>query len=459
METVTNSEMAELRANDLCGDIEYSLLLDCYIDTATSRYGRVNGEILTGKYLDDNGYVLCVDDDEYRLEEDCIYLEDTKEYVSYAYDYQTCDECGYHYSENYDMEYIDGHSYCEDCAPDHREYIYDYHCYSGRYCPRKLNDEKPLYLGFELEVDNTRINDETLASYVLDGDGDNVLHCEYDSTVAFEFISQPCTLAYHKNQHYNDWFLSELVGQCESHDAGTCGLHVHVNKDFFTEKGYARLKTILFFFKEELFQFSRRQSWSYTYADFEERINKENVTIRQSKSIKKDGHQTWFNEYSGETYEFRFFRGTLKYETFMSALELVHNICTMAMSDVNIITWDSLLDGDYCREYSESRDIYCDSELNFSVLEERDKAEMTMLKNTLKNNVYIKRNYICVGAIENDYVVFYALHGCYGEIELRPFDKVSIGEIFGHFNDYGYYNLCNRETLSDVLDGMLGGVQ
>ena len=54
----------------------------------------------------------------------------------------------------------------------------------------------------------------------------------------------------------------------------------------------------------------------------------------------------------------------------MASLELVHNICIVAMGLADTITWDMLLDGDYCREYSDSRDIYSDSELCYSALEE-----------------------------------------------------------------------------------------
>ena len=433
--------------------IEYSTLEDCYINKDTSNYGYCDNDLLTNDTIENGNYIYCEDTEDYQLEENTVHLEDTDEDVSIDYAYQHCNECGLNFSRDYDMHYRNGNYYCDTCWEDMEPVIYDYHKYEDGYYPRSLARESPLFMGFELEVDNVRGDCESLASSVLDGDSTGVLHCEYDCTVAFEFISQPCTLEYHKNQHYNDWFFSELDGKCQSHDAGTCGLHVHVNKSFFDDRGYNRLKTILFFFKEELFQFSRRQRWDYGYSDFNERIAKEYVTIKKAKNSKHYGHSTWFNENNSSTYEFRFFRGTLRYETFMASLELVHNICVAAMSDKDIITWDSLLDGDYCREYNESRGIYCDSELNLSVLEEKDREYMEALEKSLKENVFINRNYISIGDIVGDTIVFYCLYNDGDELKLRKQNYIDLADLSENLEDHGYYKLCSRKELSNLLGG------
>lgn len=432
--------------------IEYSTFEDCYINKDTSAYGYCDNDLLTNDTIENGNYIYCEDTEDYQLEENTVHLEDTDEDVSIDYAYQHCDECGLNFSRDYDMHHRDGDCYCDDCWENMEHVIYDYHCYRDGYYPRSLARESPLFMGFELEVDNVRGDRESLAASVLDGDSTDVLHCEYDCTVAFEFISQPCTLEYHKNQHYNDWFFSELDGNCESHDAGTCGLHVHVNKSFFDPRGYDRLKTILFFFKDELFQFSRRQYWDYGYSDFGEKINKNNVTMHKAKNTKEYGHSTWFNENNSSTYEFRFFRGTLRYETFMASLELVHNICMAAMSNKDIITWDSLLDGDYCREYSESRDIYCDNELNLGELEKKETELMQVIKKGLDENVFINLNYVCVGEIVGDTIVFYSLFNNNGELHKRRQNYINLSE-FDTFETHGYYYLCNRKELSNLLGG------
>lgn len=450
MTNILMSEVEELRKYY---SIEYSTFEDCYVNKNTSDWGYCDSDLLTNDTIENNGYIYCEDTEDYQLEENTVHLEDTDETVSIDYDCQHCDECGLNFSRDYDMHHRDGDCYCDDCWEDMEPVIYEYHKYYDGYYPRSLARESPLFMGFELEVDDVRCDCEDLAASVLDSDSTGVLHCEYDCTVAFEFISQPCTLEYHKNQHYNDWFLSELDGRCSSHDAGTCGLHVHVNKSFFDDRGYDRLKTILFFFKDELFQFSRRQRWDYGYSDFNERIAKEYVTIKKAKNSKHYGHSTWFNENNSSTYEFRFFRGTLKYETFMASLELVHNICIAAMSDKDIITWDSLLDGDYCREYSNSRDIYCDSELNLSVLEEKDREYMKALEKSLKENVFINRNYVSIGEIVGDTIVFHCLYNDGEKLKLRKQNYIDLADLSENLEDHGYYKLCSRKDLSNLLGG------
>lgn len=432
--------------------IEYSTFEDCYINKDTSDYGYCDNDLLTNDTIENDGYIYCEDTEDYQLEENTVHLEDTDETVSINYDCQHCDECGLNFSRDYDMHHRDDDCYCDDCWEDMEPVIYEYHKYYDGYYPRSLARESPLFMGFELEVDDVRCDREDLAASVLDSDSTGVLHCEYDCTVAFEFISQPCTLEYHKNQHYNDWFLSELDGRCSSHDAGTCGLHVHVNKSFFDDRGYDRLKTILFFFKDELFQFSRRQRWDYGYSDFGEKVRKNNVTMHKAKNTKHYGHSTWFNENNSSTYEFRFFRGTLRYETFMASLELVHNICMVAMSNTDVITWDLLLDGDYCREYSNSREIYCDSELNLGELEKKENELMQAIKKGLEENVFINLNHVCVGEIVGDTIVFYCLYNNNGELHKRRQSYIDLSE-FETFETHGYYYLCNRKELSNLLGG------
>lgn len=448
-EFISKSKLEELKEDY---NIEYSSFEDCYVNKNTSDYGYHGTDLLTGRTIKAEPYIYCEDTEDYQPESYTVYLEDTSEYVSKDYDYYKCDECGDCFSSSYEMHHRNGKYYCDYCWEDMDPVIYGYHCYHDGYYPRSLARESPLFMGFELEVDNVRGNYDDLAASVLDGDMDGTLHCEEDCTVAFEFISQPCTLEYHKNQHYNDWFFSELDGKCESHDAGTCGLHVHVNKSFFDERGYDRLKTILFFFKDELFQFSRRQHWDYSYSDFGEKIGKSSVTMHKAKNTKEYGHSTWFNENNSSTYEFRFFRGTLRYETFMASLELVHNICIAAMSNTDVITWDSLLDGDYCREYSNSRDIYCDSELNLGELEKKENELMQVIKKGLDENVFINMNFVCVGEIVGDTIVFYNLYNNNGELRKRRQNYINLSE-FDTFETHGYYYLCNRKELSNLLGG------
>lgn len=455
-EEITKEDLLDLKSAGYL--IRYSDYEDCYINCNTSDYGYYDGGLITQAEIDYQGLKYCEDTEDYQDAGDAIYLEDKDYYVSLNYSYYwECDECHRCYSDDTERHERDNYYYCEDCWEDNKPTIYGYHDYSEGYRERRYSPrDQPLYLGFELEVDNVTIDNEDLARRVLDGSPDGVLHCEYDASVAFEFISQPCTLEYHKHQYYQDWLFSELDGYCESHDAGTCGLHVHVNKDFFTEKGYERLKTILFFFKEELFRFSRRQSWNYEYSDFEEHSAKCDVTITGSKNCRKSGHYTWFNENSGCTHEFRFFRGTLRYETFMATLELVHNICVMAMSDQDVITWyDLIVPGDYCQEYSDSRDIECDAVLKFSILEEKEKKQLKELKEYLDKYAFMIESKVIFAEIIDGYIYTYTPYMLdTGKVTRKAFSRMRIDSLtLDIMGKNGFSELCDRKQLSALLGG------
>jgi hypothetical protein len=163
-----------------------------------------------------------------------------------------------------------------------------------------------------------------------------------------------------------------------------------------------RLKTILEFFKEELFRFSRRQSFDGSYYSFERsgygQSDKNNLDIKTLKDECVQGHSGWYNEHSGRTFEFRLFRGTLKYETLMASLEIVSNICWLADSDAEDITWNDLVGkGDYCKEYARMRGISNEDDVlhlgllekkyNDELEEERRREELHRLRMSLCSTV------------------------------------------------------------------------
>lgn len=348
---------------------EYSEELNCYL------------------IYDVSGNVMTAESGEVATEE---YFENNSDYEDIGGD----DEINYCniYSSEYDIWEEENRSIS----------IYDYHNYDKGYECHSLGDEKRskrtgnhLFMGTELEVDNTQIENSKLAEnalYMLDSSDNIMFHCEHDGSVEFEFISQPMTYDYRADNFSNreKEALNYLKDYCTSHNSGTCGLHVHVNKSFFNDDSYKKLKTILEFFKVELFAFSRRQSLSYHYASFIEsgidgddeqpsdkmlEYRKDMNNVKPSKINKKElrGHSYWYNEDSGNTFEFRMFRGTLKFTTIMATLQLVRNICFLADSDKNTITWDDIVkgceDSKYCENYCIERGITGDG-----IVLEYDKA-------------------------------------------------------------------------------------
>ena len=91
------------------------------------------------------------------------------------------------------------------------------------------------------------------------------------------------------------------------------------------------------------------------------------------------------------TIEFRIFRGTLKFETFMASVELVNNIMTLCSNleiPIEDITWNRLTETEYAKAYCEERDIHTDKVVVDNSIEEiRREAERERILLTLDKKV------------------------------------------------------------------------
>lgn len=158
-------------------------------------------------------------------------------------------------------------------------------------------------------------------------------------------MSHPVSLEYHTN-HMN-WkavFEKAVNMDYRSHNTSTCGLHIHVNRSAFgesyeeQEQGIGR---VVFFVEKhwnELVRFSRRNidnlnRWAARYATISSTTEE---TYKKAKD-KRMGRYVAVNLTNCNTVEFRLFRGTLRYSTFLAALQLVDEICKCA---INMTDWE-----------------------------------------------------------------------------------------------------------------------
>jgi hypothetical protein len=141
-----------------------------------------------------------------------------------------------------------------------------------------------------------------------------------------------------------------------SHNTSTCGLHTHVSRSAFgetyeqQEQGIGR---VVFFVEKhwnELVKFSRRTSanlnrWAARYATISETAKE---TYEKAKQ-KYTGRYVAVNLENYTTIEFRMFRGTLRYKTFVATLQLVEEICKLAknLSDIELeaMSWCDFVSG------------------------------------------------------------------------------------------------------------------
>ena len=310
--------------------------------------------------------------------EDCGEWEARGEFIETYNDGEVCRRCSeynYEYSEYYDS-YVHTESsrsaidrdgdritiHCddedfewnedEDCYV-HNEYsgriIGSYHSSKGNFCPIEspwtransfyiskivdINNPPPRYsryFGVELEVEvkhGDRLDRATALNDALNkGIIGKSCFFENDGSLSngFEIITQPMGLDTHAK--FWEWVKdANLSRGLLSHNTSTCGLHVHV-----TRYGLTRLqisKMVAFINHPDnrplLEALARRYGSNYATYSSGKRIGN---ALRDS-----NGRYEALNLEPRKTIEFRMFKGTLKYESIMSAVEFANalvNFCS-----------------------------------------------------------------------------------------------------------------------------------
>ena len=244
-----------------------------------------------------------------------------------------------------------------------------HHGYDPVFCLLPDEDTRHVpFLGVELEVDvkNGVSHDDAnqTARNIIEAMPRNFIFFEHDGSLdyGFENITQPATLAYHESlkDNYIAMFRAIRNAGYRSHQTRTCGFHIHVNRDFFPstddEACVARMLYIVEKFYDDFVVFSRR-----TKSSLSRWVNKSSKTPEQQAKDWKDGHMDDryrpVNLCNHNTFEFRMFRGTLKYNTFIATLNLVHNIVMTARfkttTDIQNMEFEDLLTTKRMKRYWE----------------------------------------------------------------------------------------------------------
>ena len=275
--------------------------------------------------------------------------------------YTSCERCGriIHLDDAYYEDDDEDNPLCYNCHTNARRHkmIEDYY-----YKPEPLfRGDGSRYFGVELEVDGAG-EDDARAGQIMEianGNGLENLYCKHDGSLddGFEMVTHPMTLEYHMKEMPWKLILQEAIRLgYTSHQASTCGLHVHVNRDAFGESEAEQdsvIARILYFFEknwEELLKFSRRtpcqlERWAtrYGYKDQPKEL------LDHAKKGYHGGRYTSVNLTNTDTIEFRIFRGTLKYNTLIATLQLLDRICDVAIcltdDQIKAMSWTTFASG------------------------------------------------------------------------------------------------------------------
>ena len=304
----------------------------------------------------------CVDD------EDNVYCE------SCINDYYICERCGDHYISLDSLTYDEENEayYCDCCLDNIRREcgpIKSYHTFKNHEQPRFYGNSKrneALHVGFELEVDagRERVQKDrnTLAKGIKDMFGD-FFRFENDGSLSYrgwENISQPADLEYLLSckEDFRIMFKYLMDNGMRSHDAGSCGLHMHLDRKYFGSYEDAAVAKLLYLFekfRDNMLRFSRR---SYDQCDEWAKFRKDEragdgwikYAINRSKNGWHDDRYYAVNLINRDTIEIRLWRGTLNIDTFFATLKFTFRLaelCKKTKSHKLVkMSWEDLLGDD-----------------------------------------------------------------------------------------------------------------
>lgn len=245
-----------------------------------------------------------------------------------------------------------------------KTYIHQYN-YMPEYIKHFMdyeNKRTTLLLGVEIEVGwnkpeidlNNKQSVVKKCIQIMNGsnsDKEDLIYSTHDGTVQIEIDTMPCSLEYHRNKmNYKEMFKYLDEQGYKGHDCATAGLHIHANRDYLGKTKMQQdlvISKILYIiekFNDNICVIGRRNT---DYSQFVGDRCKADTAINLFVKYDNTGKRAALNLQHKDTIEFRMFKSTLKYETFLLTLEFVKDIIDFAKSinieEIEKITWNDLM--------------------------------------------------------------------------------------------------------------------
>lgn len=225
----------------------------------------------------------------------------------------------------------------QHCDYEDRSIIGEYHSNRHNYYPQvsEWTKKNKRFFGVELEVEvNSSYSRpekaKQIRQYLRDEfDDTDLLVFERDGSLdsGFEIISQPMGLDTHKDVW--KWTQDSTITKgLRSHLTGTCGLHVHVSREGLTNLQIARA---VYFVNHQanrhlIETVARRYNAGYCKAK----------SKKISTANRAEDRYEMINLQNRKTIEFRIFKGSLKYEAIIAAIEFCHAVLNFAATNSNL---------------------------------------------------------------------------------------------------------------------------
>ena len=307
------SELDVARCDD-CGDWEYSdMLRDTYGSNDVCRSCINDSYIYVSRYdqyvysdsvvtaLDEDGDQTAINEND----EEFVWNSDLRMRVHIDYEYE----------------------------PPQPEVLGNYHSSKSQFRFQRddWTKDHSRFLGVELEVElvdryaERKDKARQLNELINEGDVGRKVFFENDGSLTngFEVITHPMSLPAHREL----WKWLQDKGATKglvSHKSTTCGLHVHVNRDSLTKLQIAKMVAFVNNPDNEEFMTSLARRYGNAMTGFC-RIKADKAKV--GKAAESSDRYEAVNVTPRNTIEFRIFRGTLKYESLVAAIEFVHALC------------------------------------------------------------------------------------------------------------------------------------
>lgn len=267
-----------------------------------------------------------------------------------ASDYNECERCESVVS-SYDTQWVGSDStYCDSCITrvaawcdgcDRWEWNddmcspHDDNIHNYGYKPRPIfygtdPDNEHLRFGIELEVEakNATLSD---GSDLMTQEWDEFAYLKEDGSLnfGFEIVTHPASLKYY--QDAVNWNTINKLRELgfRSWNTGTCGLHVHIDRRAFRNRSHIMAMSMLINNNRSLTEhIAGRNS---DYGKIGEVAKHDNIrTLKRGYGGSGTGGDRYLaiNLQNTNTIELRMFKGSLKVERILSAIEFTHAVVT-----------------------------------------------------------------------------------------------------------------------------------
>lgn len=302
--------------------------------------------------------------------------------------YTQCRNCEI-YTHDADITYVEDHDLwlCPDCHEAFEEEERAILSYSDepilRFNRTKEDEQEcnTRFYGIELEVEvDEDYSREDIAREAKDITRDIYIKHDGSLDYGFEIVSYPGTYRYHMDSGRWDTLLDFLREYgCTSHDAGTCGLHIHVSRKAFganrddQDENITKVIYLIERHWEYVKRFSRRTSeqlyeWarSYLQTEYDDVLDRDCLCPKSLKRFITKKRYVAVNLTNNHTVEFRLFRGTLIARTFYATLQFVDHLVNLSTTyteeELTLMTWKDIINEipehyTFLKEYLEIRNL------------------------------------------------------------------------------------------------------